>query len=73
MMAAVEEILSSKKKNNPCMIQFPIRRTKIVEINSYFSASYIYKYCLSDILSSVINGIWIAFFWINSQVFRAHC
>lgn len=42
MIAAVEEILSSKKKTqNPHMVQFPVRIMKVVEINSYFSTIYI--------------------------------
>lgn len=74
MHAAVEDfVFQKKKKQTPSMIQFPIRRMKIVEINSYFSTLYIYKCHLIDILSSVINSIWRAFFWINCQVFRAHC
>lgn len=62
MTAAVEEILSSEKKQTPHMMQFPIRRMKIVEINSYFSTIYNLKCHLNYILSSVINGIRIAFF-----------
>lgn len=44
------------------MMQFPVRRMKIVEINSYFSTIYNLKCHLNYILSSVINGIRIAFF-----------